>query len=217
MDPRPDYSSIALVTVDLQRDFLDDGVARVPGTSAVVHRLRPLVGAFRIAGQPVVHVVSRGGQLAAGLTPAGAPALDFELLSPGRLQALGAGEVAIRRLEWSAFRGTMLHQHLRGLGVTTLAFAGCDFPGSPRASLLEASRGDYALVLVEDGVSWLREHDRPALELLGVTLLAAAELQGHLVPGSDHEPVPLRGHRASEGGAGRLQAQPDPRRVVAGG
>jgi hypothetical protein len=35
---RPDFKNIALITIDVQRDFLDDGVCAVPGTTAVLPR-----------------------------------------------------------------------------------------------------------------------------------------------------------------------------------
>lgn len=48
----PHWRSAALLMVDLQRDFLDDGAAPVEGTSAVVAPAVQLVQAFRAAARP---------------------------------------------------------------------------------------------------------------------------------------------------------------------
>lgn len=62
----PRWARSALVVIDLQRDFLDDGDAAVRGTSSVVPNVVSLVNAFRRAGRPIVHVVRlyvRAGEL----------------------------------------------------------------------------------------------------------------------------------------------------------
>lgn len=43
----PHWSSSALVTIDMQRDFLSDSPYGVPGTTEVVPTLRRLADAFR--------------------------------------------------------------------------------------------------------------------------------------------------------------------------
>ncbi len=48
----PHWRSAALLMVDLQPDFLDDGAAPVEGTSAVVTPAARLVQAFRAAARP---------------------------------------------------------------------------------------------------------------------------------------------------------------------
>src|SRR5690349_4881855 len=60
--PMPDYvtphwRNAALVVIDLQADFLDDGVAPIPGTLAIVPKAARLASAFRAAGRPIAHVV----------------------------------------------------------------------------------------------------------------------------------------------------------------
>jgi hypothetical protein len=54
---RPDFGAAALITIDVQRDFLDDAPCQIPGTTATLPRLRALVGAFLDAARPLVHVV----------------------------------------------------------------------------------------------------------------------------------------------------------------
>lgn len=53
----PRWDRSALVVIDLQRDFLDDGQAAIQGTTDVVPKVASLVKAFRRAGRPVVHIV----------------------------------------------------------------------------------------------------------------------------------------------------------------
>src|SRR5439155_672547 len=53
----PDFASVALVTIDTQRDTLDGQPFEVPGTSAALPEMRRLAAAFRAAGRPIVHVV----------------------------------------------------------------------------------------------------------------------------------------------------------------
>jgi nicotinamidase-related amidase len=107
---RPDFKKIALITIDVQRDFLDDGVCAVPGTTAVLPRIAALLSAFREARLPIIHVVriyradgsnvdlcrraavesgraiaqpgTPGMELADALSPLGAASLDSGLPSP---------------------------------------------------------------------------------------------------------------------------------------
>src|SRR5215470_1915420 len=91
----PEFGRSALLTIDLQCDF----VSSVTGTADVLPAVRRLAGAFRAAGRPIVHIVrlylpdgsnadlcrrtvrgvvtphSPGSQLAADLTASGV-ALD---------------------------------------------------------------------------------------------------------------------------------------------
>ena len=207
MDPSslaPDFASVALVTIDTQRDTLDGQPFEVPGTSAALPEMRRLAAAFRAAGRPIVHVVrlyrpdgsnvdlcrrravadgarlvlagSPGAELASDLVPASAPRLDTELLLAGGIQHAGPGEVVIYKPRWGAFFQTPLEAHLRALGVSTLVFAGCNFPNCPRTSIYEASERDFRLVLVEDAISGLYERGKDELRTIGVVLMRTAEL-----------------------------------------
>ena len=59
LDPHlaPHWGSAALITIDVQRDFLSDGPYAIAGTTEVVPRLVELIAAFRSAGRPIVHIV----------------------------------------------------------------------------------------------------------------------------------------------------------------
>ena len=217
MDPSslaPDFASVALVTIDTQRDTLDGQPFEVPGTSAALPEMRRLAAAFRAAGRPIVHVVrlyrpdgsnvdlcrrravadgarlvlagSPGAELASDLVPASAPRLDTELLLAGGIQRVGPGEAIIYKPRWGAFFQTPLEAHLRALGLPTLVFAGCNFPNCPRTSIYEASERDFRLVLVEDAVSGLYERGKDELRGIGVALMNAAELTASLLSSPAH-------------------------------
>jgi nicotinamidase-related amidase len=200
---RPDFGHIALITIDVQRDFLDDGVCAVAGTTAVVPRIGELLGAFREAQKPIIHVVriyrengsnvdlcrrgvvesgtpvvrpgTPGMELAHSVPPRGAAPLDSDLLLSGELQQLGEYEWAMYKPRWGAFHRTRLENHLRSVGATTAAFAGCNFPNCPRTSIYEAKR-DFRVVLVEDAVSGIYARGIEELKNIGVSLMSAADL-----------------------------------------
>ena len=201
---RPDFRSMALITIDVQNDFLDGQPCEIPGTSEALPRMRELVDAFRRARLPVIHMVrlyksdgsnadlcrrsaveqgasivrpgTSGAQLATPLLPAPGTQLNPELLLSGAAQLLAPREWAIYKPRWGAFFGTSLEQHFRNLGVTSLAFAGCNFPNCPRTSIYEASERDFRIVLAEDAVSGLYDRGRDEMKNIGVLLMASKQL-----------------------------------------
>jgi len=204
----PEFSAAALITIDTQRDVLDGGPLEIPGTSAVLPRLRALLESFRAAGRPIVHIVrlyesdgsnvdlcrrhaveegarvlttgGPGTELAAELGPEGNLALDGELLLAGGVQALGPREVVIYKPRWGAFYRTPLEDHLREQSVSTVVFTGCNFPNCPRTSIYEASERDFKVVLVRDAVSGLYERGESELRNIGIALMTAADVAGEL-------------------------------------
>jgi hypothetical protein len=53
----PDFDRAALITIDMQCDFLSDGAAAILGTTEVLPSMRLLVDWFRASVHPIVHVV----------------------------------------------------------------------------------------------------------------------------------------------------------------
>ncbi len=200
---------MALITVDTQRDTLDGEPLEIPGTSAILLRLQRLLHAFRTVRMHVVHMVrlykedgsnvdlcrrsmvesgaailrpdSSGAELAAELLPEPSTRLDAELLLSGGTQQIASREVIVYKPRWGAFYGTPLEAHLRELGVSSLAFTGCNFPNCPRTSIYEASERDFRIVLVEDAVSGLYERGKEEMENIGVCVISAAELEEAIV------------------------------------
>ena len=198
----PNWERSALVVVDLQGDFLDEGVAAIPGTTGVVPNVAALTRAFREAGRPIAHVVrlyepggsdvdlprrdsieaggrvvapgSTGSQIPATVLPAPVP-LDPERLLAGQPQQLGDREVVFFKPRWSAFHRTSLEAWLRQQGCDTVVVAGCNLPNCPRATLFDASERDFRTALVSDAVSQTTEERLADLERIGVTVLELAE------------------------------------------
>ncbi|MFI7135564.1 cysteine hydrolase family protein [Nonomuraea sp. NPDC050153] len=197
----PRWATSALLTIDVQRDFLSEAPYGVAGTTEVLPTLAGLAAAFRAAGRPIVHIVrlyqpdgrdadlvrrtllaggadivtpdSPGSAIASELLPPGAPPLKPDLLLSGEPQPLAEREIALFKPRWGAFYRTRLDELLRGWDVDTLVVAGCNFPNCPRATLVEASERDYRLVLAGDATSRLHEVGRTEMTGIGVTLLPA--------------------------------------------
>jgi nicotinamidase-related amidase len=200
----PDFTAAALITIDTQRDVLDDGPLEIAGTSAALPTMSALTEEFRSAGRPIAHVVrmyepdasnvdlcrrqlvedgtpllitgAPGTQLAPELLPEPQLTLDGALLLAGGVQRLGPREVAIYKPRWGAFYGTPLEDHLRAQHVSTLVFIGCNYPNCPRASIYEASERDFRVVLARDAISGLYERGERELAGIGVNLMSAQEV-----------------------------------------
>lgn len=208
---RPDFRAVALITIDMQNDFLH-GPFEIAGTSEILPELSKLVGAFRRARLPVIHMVrlykrdgsnvdlsrrstveqgtalirpgTSGAELATLLLPSAESRLDAEMLLSGSLQPLAQSEWAIYKPRWGAFYRTPLEKHLSSLSVTSLCFAGCNFPNCPRTSIYEASERDFRVVLVEDAVSGLYDRGREEMKNIGVALMNSGQLSKQI--GNDH-------------------------------
>ncbi len=200
MDPylSPDHTRSALITIDIQRDTLDGQTFEIPGTSAILPRVRHLLDFFRLRSRPIIHIVrlympdgsnvdacrrtailgglslvlagSAGSQIAEPLLPFQGALLDAERLLSGQVQQIGPHESVIYKPRWGAFFRTPLESHLRGLGITTLIFTGCNFPNCPRASIYEASERDFRLVAIRDGISGLDAQGETQLKKIGVVV-----------------------------------------------
>jgi nicotinamidase-related amidase len=199
IDPHlaPHWDSAALVTIDMQRDFLSDGAFGVPGTSEILPALTELVTAFRASGRLIVHIVRlhQGGDvdrlrrtLIAGgadfVRPGSAGRLlakeiaDVELaddlLLSGRPQPIGPAEIVLYKPRWGAFYRTDLEALLAGR--STLVFAGCNLPNCSRASIVEAHERDFRVVLATDAVSQAGEQGLREVAALGTTLMRTPEI-----------------------------------------
>ena len=200
----PEWSKSALITVDTQCDTLDGQPFEIPGTSAILPRMRTLLQAYRSAEMPIIHIVriykadgsnvdlcrkelveqgatlvlagSSGCRLAPELLPQAGVELDLDLLLSGGIQFLNSREVVIYKPRWGAFYNTPLEQYLRKQGISTLVFSGCNFPNCPRASIYEASERDFRVVLVEDAISGLYDQGRFEMGNIGVNLFSSGQV-----------------------------------------
>ncbi|GIH06962.1 hypothetical isochorismatase hydrolase [Rhizocola hellebori] len=200
----PHWGSAALITIDMQRDFLSESPYGLAGTTEVIPALAKLATAFRAAGRPIVHIVrlyqpdgsnadllrrtllsggasivrpgTPGRLLAPGLLPKGDLDLDDEALLAGKEQELAPGEYAIYKPRWGAFYRTALESLLTAQGVDTLVFAGCNMPNCPRASIIEASERDYRVVLATDAVSQSSEQGLREIAGIGAILMSTDDI-----------------------------------------
>jgi nicotinamidase-related amidase len=206
----PDMASAALVIIDTQVATLDDRPLEIPGTTTALPAMIRLAAAFRQAGKPIVHIVRiyrRDGrnvdlcrrsavecgaeliledsddcQVAAGLLPDGAGPLDCARLLSGKVQTISANEVVIYKPRWGAFYKTPLEAHLADCEVSTLVFAGSNFPNCPRASIYEASERDFRIVAAADALSGLYDRGITELENIGVRFRPVDEIIKKISP-----------------------------------
>jgi nicotinamidase-related amidase len=200
---RPDYDKIALVTIDVQNDFLPGGTFEVKGIREIIPGIVELLRLFREQEKTIVHIVrlynedgtnvdicrkrkieggvralvggSTGAELAKGLVPPGIK-LDTEKLLRGDVQQVAAQEFIIYKSRWGAFYKTPLERFLRDRGITTLAFAGCNYPNCPRTSIYEASERDFKIIVVRDAIAGIYEQGMDELKNVGCELLTVKEL-----------------------------------------
>lgn len=199
----PDLPNSVLLTIDLQRDFLDGAPFEIDGTTAILPKVVRVLQAYRSAGRPIVHVVrlyvhggedvdlprrkaiegglsivapdTAGSQLAEGLLETQV-ALSPSTLLRGEFQQVGVAEWIMYKPRWGAFYRTTLHSFLQDRNISTVVVAGCNLPNCPRASLFEASERDYRTVLVEDAVSQASVERLSDLAAIGVTLVRSSDL-----------------------------------------
>ena len=203
---RPDFSSSALITIDVLRDTLDEQPLEIPGTSAALPQMKLLLDFYRDNNKPIVHIVriykangsnvdlcrrklveggaeiltenSLGAELAQELFDNDAVRYDTNLLLNGGVQKISDNEVIIYKPRWGAFYNTPLEDHLKRLGVNTLVFSGCNFPNCPRTSIYEASERDYKIALAEDAISGLYEQGKKELVNIGVLVESTNNIIG---------------------------------------
>jgi nicotinamidase-related amidase len=206
VDPHlaPHWTTSALITIDVQRDFLSESPFGIPGTTEALPALAELTAGFRAAGRPIVHIVrlypavggdvdrvrrtliesgaefarpgSPGRLLAPELLPTGAPELDDDLLLKGEPQPLGPNEYAVYKPRWGAFYRTPLEELLGALGVDTVVFAGCNLPNCPRASIIEAHERDFRVVLATDAISQASEQGFGEIAGIGTVLMSTPDI-----------------------------------------
>ncbi len=207
---QPRFAASALIVIDVQNDFLDDGALPVPGSRAVLPAIARLLEAYRAAGRPIIHVVRlyegedvdllRRDLIANGTSiarPGSAGAeIPREILDADQLQAhasLHAGAIVqvkprewiIYKPRWSAFYRTRLDGHLRALDVDTVVIAGCNFPNCPRATAYDATAYDYRVAAVADAISGTTEAHVAEMPRAGIVAVSVDDVVNALATLSD--------------------------------
>jgi nicotinamidase-related amidase len=169
-----DPASLALVVIDMQRDFAEPGgfgaslgndVGRI---AAIVPTVRRLLDGFRAAGLPVIHTMechrpdlsdcppAKRNRGSPGLRIGDAGAMGRILIAgePGTaiLDALAPlpGETVIEKPGKGAFYATGLGDRLERLGVRQLVFAGVTTEVCVQTTMREANDRGYECLLAED-------------------------------------------------------------------
>ena len=197
--------SVALITVDVQNDFVLPGApAEIPGAYQVIPKTVELLRAFRRAHRLVIHVVrlylrdgsnvdlcrretirsgkrvvlpgTEGAELVAELKPSRSTQLQSELLLQGNVQPIGEEEFIVYKPRWGAFYRTPLEAFLRERSIDSLVFCGCNFPNCPRTSIYEASERDFKITIATDAISGIYERGVRELERIGVSIQDTEEI-----------------------------------------
>lgn len=188
---RLDPTRVALVVIDMQRDFIEPGgfgaslgndVSRL---EAIVPAVADLLALFRRQTWPVIHTreahkpdlsdcppakISRGKP---GLRIGERGAMGRILISgePGNeiIDALAPlpGEIVIDKPGKGAFYATDLEQRLRAMGAGQLVFAGVTTEVCVQTSMREANDRGFECLLVEDATeSYFPEFKAATVEMI---------------------------------------------------
>lgn len=159
---------LALVLVDLQRDFIDPtgayarGGAGAASIAALPARLKPVVEAVRAAGGWTVSthftlVPGKGGEpFISPHLKALRPFLSKGDFAPGSwgqalVDELQPVDLAVEKVAFSAFYMSRLEWVLRKAGIETLVFTGIVTNGGVASTLRDAHVRDFHTVLLADG------------------------------------------------------------------
>jgi nicotinamidase-related amidase len=194
-----------LIIIDTQNDFaLPNAPASIAGTAEAIPAMKHVLGVYRAAGRPIIHVVrlykqdgsnadvcrraliedghgiakpgTDGAEIVTALKLNPSDMLDAEMLLSGTPQTIGSNEFILYKSRWSAFYLTKLDTMLASLRVNTLIIMGCNFPNCPRATIYDASSRDFRLVVVTDAISGLYDKGLDELREIGATLLTSKQV-----------------------------------------
>jgi biuret amidohydrolase len=193
-EPHPfplDRERVALVVIDMQRDFLERGgfgeslgndVTRLQG---IVPATARLIAGFRAAGRPVIHTRECHAPDLSDCPPAklarGVPGLRIgDHGAMGRILVRGEpgaeivpelfpepGEAVIDKPGKGAFYATSLGDLLGAKGVAQLVFAGVTTEVCVQTTMREANDRGFECLLAEDATeSYFPEFKRATLDMI---------------------------------------------------
>jgi len=188
---RFDPARVALVVIDMQRDFIEPGgfgdalgndVARL---GAIVPTVAKLIGLFRRQGWPILHTREAHLSDLSDCPPAkirrGDAAIRIGDTGPmGRLLVRGEpgnqilpelaplpGEMVVDKPGKGMFYATEVEQLLKAQGIEQLVFAGVTTEVCVQTSMREANDRGYECLLIEDATeSYFPEFKQAALEMI---------------------------------------------------
>ena len=180
---RPEPKRSALITIDLQNDFVLPGApAEGVGAARAATMTGKMVQYYRENDLPIIHVVrvytakdnavkvdisrreaiENGLQLVLAGTEGMQPVAeiipegvvaDGELLLTGEPQCISENEQILYKPRWGCFYETQLDAMLRERGVTTTVIAGTWFANCVRTTIYEAAAHDYRTVALRDAIA----------------------------------------------------------------
>ena len=184
---RPEPLSSALITIDLQNDFVRPGApAESAGAADAAVKTGELVQFYRELQLPIIHVIriyspednaknvdvcrreaiENGLQLVVSGTEGMQPVSEIvpegfrangELLRKGGIQTVSEQEFMIYKPRWGCFYQTPLQQLLNDLKISTVAIAGTWFSNCVRTTIYEATARDYRAVALSDAIAGIYE------------------------------------------------------------
>ncbi|WP_047465510.1 cysteine hydrolase family protein [Rhizobium rhizogenes] len=183
--------AVALVVIDMQRDFAEPGgfgaslgndVSRI---TRIVPDVKRLIDGFRKAGLPVIHTMECHRPDLSDLPPAkrdrGNPTLRIGDEGPmGRILVAGEpgtailpelapidGEIVIEKPGKGAFYATELGDILRDRGIRQLVFAGVTTEVCVQTTMREANDRGYECLLAEEATeSYFPEFKEAAIAMI---------------------------------------------------
>lgn len=185
-----DPASTALLLVDLQNDFVhpDGAYARGGVTSATIEalptRLGPVVDAARAQAIPTIAtlftlVPGPDGPLISDHLARLRPFLSDGDFAPGSwgqspIDAVGAIDVTVEKVAYSAFHASRLEFVLGRMGITTLLIAGIVTNGGVASTVRAAHVLDLHTVVLSDGCAAFgtEPHDAAIASLATVSEVA---------------------------------------------
>ena len=161
--PFPDPRSVALLVVDMQRDYMEHGALAVPGASTIIPVINHYVAQFANANaaiyfsrdwHPLNHCSfqNQGGRWPVHCV-AQTPGADFvhSLPIPDDAVIVSKG-IESAHEAYSAFEGTALAQLLHERGIHGLWIAGVTTEHSVRASVLDALKAGFKVTVLVDAI-----------------------------------------------------------------
>ena len=201
----PDRHAVALITVDMQRDFVCQGSpVQASGVAGALPHIDNLLSAFRALKKPIFHAVrlyrpdgsnvdlcrrsaveeglrvlmpgTSGAELIDAVKPDASLRLEADALLKGEFQKLRTDEFVFYKPRWSAFFRTPLEEKLQELGINTLVVCGLNFPTGGRATIYDAGARDFRVVIGSNALCDASEEALRELGRIGVYQMTAEAL-----------------------------------------
>jgi nicotinamidase-related amidase len=153
----------ALVIVDIQNDYFPGGAFPLVEPEAAAANAAEVLGAFRAAGEPVVHIQHVSADPDATFMRPGTHGVEIhELVAPA------AGEIVLQKAHPNSFLGTHLESTLRDLGAGEVVVLGMMSSMCVDATVRAASDLGFDVTVVHDACA------APDLEFGGTRIPGAS-------------------------------------------